>query len=296
MKRFFLISLLLLFAVSTYATDDPVDSIIETIKKNKNKFPGNRIAVIEFTSIDGSTNIKGKLISEQLISKLTTIKGLKVIERKQLKQILQEQELIAAGLLTGDTSKIGDLESADVLLTGTIAELDNDEDINAKVISVKSGEIICAANIKMKKNKIQQKILKDLKGKERKRYISALNNEKRFKKENPEAFKALVEHRKQLLKLREKNPDLFRKIIITIRSIDHLKRTRPRLFLLVTAPQNKRTARYLNNLKRKDYKSYTKVMKLRKGLKFIVDKSPAYKKKIVFDRLLIMKRIKNGRN
>ncbi len=284
------------FNVTADVTDDPINKIINSVKKNFDKLSGKRIAVIDFTSIDGTTNVKGRILAEQLIAKLLQVKGIKVVERNQLKQILQENELTAAGLTTGDSSDIGKLSAADAILTGTIAELDNNETITAKLLSPKTGEIYCAVNVNIKRKQMQNRILKNLSDDDRKKVLEEFKTEENMKKQNPDRFKAVVAFRKRLLELREKHPELFRKIIFTVRTLEKLKIEHPKLFLLVTAPQNNRTKKYFYALKRKSPDVYRKILRLRKGLKFIVDKSPAYKKKIIFDRRKVLVQLKNGNN
>jgi len=72
--------------------DDAATVLVNTIVEHVHKLPNKRLTVTDFTNIDGSESEIGKLISEKITTKLSQVGEIKVIERKQLKKILEEQE------------------------------------------------------------------------------------------------------------------------------------------------------------------------------------------------------------
>ncbi len=267
---------------------DPVMEIINTIHKNLSKLPGRRIAVFYFRDVDGSTNVYGKILAEEIIAKLSEDKEIQVVERNNLREVLQEQELSAAGLTTNNM-EIGNLANADAILTGTIVKINNEEDINAKLISSKNGIIICAINIKRHYNKPE---LKYLPPEKRKLFQEALSREN--KNVNPELQKIMINYRRKLLTLRKRKPELYKRVVSTILYLNRIKNHNPRLFLFITTPPQQINKRRLNLLKRRDPQKFNQFMRIRKMIAFIVKYAPAYKKKLRFDRLEVEQRLKRN--
>lgn len=89
-----------------------------------------RLSILEFDSIEDSYGIE-KTIPDLFVHKLLSrkIETIKVLERKQLRAILKEQNLKTSGLIDSDeASEIAKLPGVDILVTGTIQNIDLDYD------------------------------------------------------------------------------------------------------------------------------------------------------------------------
>ncbi len=269
--------------------EDTPTIIVNVIIKNVNKLPNKTVAVVDFSDIDGKELEEGKILAEQIITKLSQMEGIKVIARKQLNKILKEQELSMKGISESDDQSIGKILNVDAIISGTIVQTEGHKEINARMIDVKTGEIYCSANCR-RKLKSEKKEFAQLSPQQRERLRKAHELRDRERKENPEFFKMREKHKLGLLRLKRNNPELFKKVIKTLKIMDRLKRNRPRIFLLVTEPAG---SSHLNRFKRKNPKKFKRVQKLRRGIKFIIKHSPEYKRKLMFERRMILGKFKN---
>lgn len=111
-----------------------------------------RMAVIDFEQ-KGSQEFKGKqvgeMVAEWLITSLVNTGRFEVVERAQLQKILQEQQLGVTGMISQETAaKVGELLGVKVIITGSVIQLGNNYDVNARLISVEDGSILKAERIR----------------------------------------------------------------------------------------------------------------------------------------------------
>ncbi len=269
--------------------EDPAKKIAQNIILNINKLPNKRVAVADFTDIEGNETVEGKLLAEQIITYLVQNTNVKVIERKQLNKVLEEQKLTMLGLTESDNAqKVGKILNVDGIVSGTITYLEDSKEINARMIEVNTGIILCAVPVRLRHHKSKMNIAR-LSPEEREKLEKEFAEREKERKRNPELFRIKAKHHKELAKLRETNPKLYFKVIKTIRIMERLKNERPRVFLLVTESPN---SPKINKLKQRAPRRFQKVKELRKMLKFITDNSPAYRQKLLYDRREIMRRLK----
>ncbi len=256
-------------------------SIAATIAASvlSDKVTGKKVAVSDFTDIVGNEIEEGKLLAEELTTKLSLNPSITVVERKQLEKILAEQKLEMSGVTDEDSRKIGQLLNVDAVLSGTIAHLDNFEEINARLIDVRTGEILGAATTKGP-------------------YAS-----KKYRPENmdindsynpmPGTGQTALGYRKELVQLREEKPSLYRRAVLAIRETENLKNNRPGFFLLLTEPEN--SPRFEIFAKRNP-QLFQRVMNLRQELSAIYQVLPSYKAALEIERSNTLKRIKKNQN
>lgn len=120
----------------------------ELLKKLNDATPNpdaKRIAVLYFDN--GSDNNElfrlRKGLADMLISDLTKIKMLNVIERARLEEILKEQKLNNSKEFDASTAtKVGKLIGVEYILTGSFFELMGSLRIDARIINVETGKIL----------------------------------------------------------------------------------------------------------------------------------------------------------
>lgn len=106
------------------------------------------VAVAEFASIDGAPSALGKLIAEEVTTGLFGSRNINVIERSMLEKVLHEQKFQLSGLADQKTAKkIGQLLGADALIIGTWADMGDSIRINARIVSVISGNVASAVAV-----------------------------------------------------------------------------------------------------------------------------------------------------
>jgi len=118
---------------------------------NKKK---TKLAIIEFSDLGDNVNDLGRYLAEKLISELFKLNsnGFSIIERRQLAKVLREQKLSTSGLIDAKAmQKVGNLLGVDAIVTGSITDLGNIIEINARVISVETGDVIGSASSQIPK-------------------------------------------------------------------------------------------------------------------------------------------------
>jgi TolB-like protein len=125
-----------------------------------------KIAVIEFSDINGRVSNLGKFIAEELTTRLFSTGRFNVIERQLISNVLKEQKLGMTGILDEkSTKKVGAILGVDFIVTGTIADLGSTLKINARTIAMDTGAVLSVASAVLLKND-QIKRLTDAGGEE----------------------------------------------------------------------------------------------------------------------------------
>ncbi len=121
------------------------DEIVNKLNETTPNPDAKRIAVIYFDngSDKGEIARLRKGLADMLISDLTKIKMLNVIERARLEELLKEQKLNNSKEFDPATaSKVGKLLGVEYILTGSFFELMGSLRIDARIINVETGKII----------------------------------------------------------------------------------------------------------------------------------------------------------
>jgi len=105
-----------------------------------------KVAVLDFTDVQGGSSELGKYIAEQLTVNLVMGKrDFSVLDRANLKSILAEHKLTATGLIDPENAKkLGMFAGVDALILGTIIPKGQNTSINAKIITTDTAEIVGA--------------------------------------------------------------------------------------------------------------------------------------------------------
>lgn len=113
-----------------------------------------KIAVLEFTDLQGSVTDFGRYIAEELITRLYDSNKFKVIERQLLNKVIAEQKLSLTGMVDpASAKKLGNVLGVDAIVSGTIADRGESLKVNARLISSETGEIFSAAATDIAKDK-----------------------------------------------------------------------------------------------------------------------------------------------
>ncbi|MCI5225662.1 MAG: hypothetical protein D3918_03150 [Candidatus Electrothrix sp. AX2] len=104
-----------------------------------------KIAVVDFTDLQGDVTELGRFIAEEFSVALvnnSTGKGFKVVDRTHLKSIIKENKLSATGLIDPATArKLGKIAGVDALITGTLTPFGDSVRITAKVLESSTAEV-----------------------------------------------------------------------------------------------------------------------------------------------------------
>jgi hypothetical protein len=113
------------------------------------KVPKKKIAIVDFEVIRGNQKEAGRVTLEGLSSALINSGHFNVVERAKLKSLIKELELSMSGLMDASAStKTGYLQMADLILTGTLAEMKGKWDINLRLLNVRTGRALAAISMR----------------------------------------------------------------------------------------------------------------------------------------------------
>jgi len=111
--------------------------------------PKKSIAVVDFEVIRGREKETGRMSLEELTSALIDSGQFIVLERSKLKSIMNEIQLSLSGVAAESHEKVaGKMLVADLILTGTFAEMRGEWDVNLRLVNVRTGQAIGAINMK----------------------------------------------------------------------------------------------------------------------------------------------------
>ena len=136
---------------------DLAERLVSPIKDHGKK----KVAVIDFTDLQGGSSELGKYIAEQLTVNLVMAKrDFAVLDRANLKSILAEHKLTATGLVNPDNAKkLGMFAGVDALILGTIIPKSQTVSLTAKIISTDTAEIVGAARGEFASDSTVQKLV-----------------------------------------------------------------------------------------------------------------------------------------
>jgi curli biogenesis system outer membrane secretion channel CsgG len=120
--------------------------------------PVTRVVVAPFLFDNNVTGLSQSL-QENLITALLR-KGMAVVERSQLEQVLKEQKLGYSGLVKLDSAKkLGQLLGADAMVLGSLRDFGDTVDVNARLVALESGTGLSGAQARIAKTPVVAQLL-----------------------------------------------------------------------------------------------------------------------------------------
>lgn len=152
-----------LFAAGTEESlEDGINQLAVDMSKQMKAKNIKKIAIDDFTDLNGYKSGLGDFISEELVTSFYTqgAGNFEVVERRELARVLKEQKLGGSGLLNKDTiAKIGKILGIDAIVTGSIAYLGSSIKVNARMIGVNNAKVFAATSQKMLKDETVEALL-----------------------------------------------------------------------------------------------------------------------------------------
>lgn len=139
----------------SFAYENEIRSLSTAMADNIAKAGKKRIAVVDFTDLQGNITELGRFIAEELSVDLTmTAKGFEVIDRNHLNRILAEHKLSVSGIVDQKTvQKLGQIAGVDAIITGSITPLERSIRVVCKVIATDTARVIGASKGDIAKTK-----------------------------------------------------------------------------------------------------------------------------------------------
>lgn len=115
--------------------------------------PKRRIAVVDFSDINGQILPAGSVIAELLIGELFRTGRYNIVERKLLSSVLEQHKLNMTGLVDESTARrVGKLLGVDYIVTGTVIDLGTSLNVNARTISIETGSIEATGSVDLSRD------------------------------------------------------------------------------------------------------------------------------------------------
>lgn len=126
-----------------------VDQMITSMEQQQKR----KLALLDFTKLDGSVDNFGRYVSEQLITQMFLTRKFEVIERRQLDKILSELKLNLSDLINPENAKrLGKIYGVDAIATGSVTELAATLAVNSRLIETETGRVFAVASARFAKD------------------------------------------------------------------------------------------------------------------------------------------------
>lgn len=138
--------LILLFCPLAHAETDPLRKAAQELADDLSRMKGIKIAVLALPHHDTHASDGPLFVSERVATYLVADRRLRVLERNHVTQLMEELHLSETGTLDLTTAKhIGEVLGADVIVTGTLIDLDaRKTEINVRGLMAESGRVVAA--------------------------------------------------------------------------------------------------------------------------------------------------------
>jgi TolB-like protein len=139
------------FIVLCVITSLPIISIGQDTRDLSSKLSGaiaksgrKTVAVVDFTDLQGCVTEFGRFLAEQLSLELATSSNqFEVIDRTNLKTLLQEHKLASTGIIDPQTARrVGEIAGVQALVTGTVTPLGDNVRLSVKVLDAQTAKIV----------------------------------------------------------------------------------------------------------------------------------------------------------
>lgn len=143
----------LLFALllpATWNAQDGLDACLDKLGKSLTlklaSLEKNHVAVSDLVTLAGDSNLLGMTASEEVtVAFVHHALGFEVMDRSHLKAIFAEHRMALGGLMNEESLiELGRLESVDVIVTGTIAQLSDRYKITVKALDTETASLLAA--------------------------------------------------------------------------------------------------------------------------------------------------------
>lgn len=138
-----------------------VSDISSQLSKSITQSGKKTVAVVDFTDLQGRVTEFGRFLAEEISVDLAGTHGtFKVIDRTNLKTILQEHKLASTGIIDPQTArKVGEITGVQALVAGTITPFGDTLRVSVKVLDSETAEIISGATTDLVRNKAIDELL-----------------------------------------------------------------------------------------------------------------------------------------
>lgn len=141
--------------------DEQLSALMEALVADIPRTPTRRIAVAQFSRVDGKPAAFEAFLEDELLRRLVSAKTHTVVERALLSKALQELQLNQTDLVDPKHAKdLGRFTGADTVLVGNTADLGHWVKVSVRLVETETGAIIGAASANIFKHEQMKQLLK----------------------------------------------------------------------------------------------------------------------------------------
>jgi curli biogenesis system outer membrane secretion channel CsgG len=111
------------------------------------------VAVVDFTDLQSNVTELGRYMAEEFQNALVNeAKGFKIIDRTNLRAILQEKKLAASGIIDPATARqLGRIAGVETLVTGGITQFAESVRVSLKLLDASTAEVLATSSVDVPK-------------------------------------------------------------------------------------------------------------------------------------------------
>lgn len=133
-------------APAQHALQRGIDDLVRQIIASMEQQQKRKLAILDFTKLDGSTDNFGRYLAETLTTSMFLTKRFEVIERRQLDKILAELRMNLSDVIDAQNAKrLGRIYGVDAIASGSVTELAASVEVNARLIETETGRVFAVA-------------------------------------------------------------------------------------------------------------------------------------------------------
>jgi len=158
MRKLVIATIIALSLCSTFGAetlDSQMSTLAQTLAAKIKDSGKKKVTVLDFTDMEGKkVSQLGRYIAEQLTVNLdSSKKEFTIVDRANLKRILDEHKLTVSGLVDPENAKkLGQISGVDALILGTVADLPNSVKVFAKIIATDTADVAGSGECRVAKD------------------------------------------------------------------------------------------------------------------------------------------------
>ena len=141
--------------------ESEIDSVAEDLAAAIKDSGRKKVSVLDFADLQGNSSELGRFLAEQVtVSLVGHRKDFAIMDRGNLKSILEEHKLTVSGLVDPENAKkLGQFSGVDAIILGNLTAISDHVLITIKVIATDTAELLGATKGKLSKTKEIQQLL-----------------------------------------------------------------------------------------------------------------------------------------
>lgn len=151
MRRALLFVLLFSILLNAASVEKQIHTLSDELMRSISIDKDQQLAVLPFMKKEGESDL-GLAIAEILIANIMQNNDITLVDRQNLKSIIDEQTLALSGMIDENKMiEVGKMASADFILTGKIIPSMGNYLVSAQITNAETGEIVAAGTVTLPK-------------------------------------------------------------------------------------------------------------------------------------------------